>query len=216
MRKQPSHPHQTSFGIDLSTAEMPCVKDDRDGTNESATLTVTVPDHVSVYTVTLKRTDVMSLQKLTIIRSPGDAAALFSDRLKDVDREHLLVLMLDTKQHVIGINTVSIGSMDSSLVHPREVFKPAIIGNAASIILAHNHPSGDPMPSQEDRRATERIVQAGKILGMEMLDKSNQLRDEIGTYNSGSPCVRSAIQGRDIFHKLTYDTANTEQGIRAL
>ena len=83
----------------------------------------------------------------------------------------MLVLMLDTKQHVIGINTVSIGSLDSSLAHPREVFKPAIIANPASIILAHNHPSGDPMPSHKDRRVTERLVQAGKILGIEVLDR---------------------------------------------
>lgn len=79
-------------------------------------------------------------------------------------------MMLDTRNSVIGLNTVTIGILDSSLVHPREVFKPAILSNAASIVLAHNHPSGDPMPSQEDRRATERIVQAGKILGIEVLD----------------------------------------------
>lgn len=81
------------------------------------------------------------------------------------------MLLLDTQNRVIGINTVSIGILDSSLVHPREVYKPAIIANAsASIILAHNHPSGDPMPSHEDRRVTERLVQAGKILGIEVLD----------------------------------------------
>ncbi len=107
---------------------------------DSAILTVTVPEHVSIYTVTLKRTDVMSLQKPAFIRSPGDAAVLFWDLLQDVDREHLLVLMLDTKQHVIGINTVSIAQLGSPLVHPREVFKPAILANAASIVSRAQSP----------------------------------------------------------------------------
>ena len=81
-----------------------------------------------------------------------------------------MVLMLDTKNRVIGINTVSVGILDSALVHPREVFKPAILCNASSIILAHNHPSGDPSPSFEDQRVTKRIKEAGDLLGIEVLD----------------------------------------------
>lgn len=170
MRKQASNPYQTSFGVDLHAAAMPHRESDDLLVKEADAFTISVPEHVPVFTVTLKRSDVISLQSRTVIRSPGDAAAIFRDRLKEVDRDQLIVMMLDTKLSVIGLNTVSIGILDSSLVHPREVFKPASIANAASIILAHNHPSGDPMPSQEDRRVTERLVKAGHLMGIEVLD----------------------------------------------
>jgi DNA repair protein RadC len=137
MRKQPSHPHQTSFGIELSSAAMPHRESDDCLIKEADTFTISVPEHVPVFTVTLKRTDVVSLQKRTVIRNPGDAATILREQLKEVDREQLIVMMLDTKLSVIGLNTVSIGILDSSLVHPREVFKPAILANAASIILAN-------------------------------------------------------------------------------
>jgi DNA repair protein RadC len=104
------------------------------------------------------------------IRSSADAGALVHAYLEGVDREHFVVLMLDQKNKVIGINTVSVGSLTASVVHPREVFKPAILSNAAAIILAHNHPSGAPQPSQEDRVLTVRLVTAGKLLGISILD----------------------------------------------
>jgi len=78
--------------------------------------------------------------------------------------------MLDQKNKIIGINTVSVESLTASVVHSREVFKPAILSNAAAIILAHNHPSGQPQPSQEDRILTVRLVAAGKLLGISVLD----------------------------------------------
>src|SRR5205085_7409354 len=90
--------------------------------------------------------------------------------LADTDREHFVILMLDQKNQVIGINTVSIGSLTASIVHPRECFKPAILSNAASIICGHNHPSGDPQPSREDRALTTRLVEAGRLLGIQVLD----------------------------------------------
>jgi DNA repair protein RadC len=90
--------------------------------------------------------------------------------LADVDREHFVVIMLDQKNKVIGINTVSIGSLTASIVHPREVWKAPILSNAAAIILAHNHPSGQPQPSQEDRVLTVRLVAAGKLLGISVVD----------------------------------------------
>jgi DNA repair protein RadC len=104
------------------------------------------------------------------IRSSADASTLLHTYLADVDREHFVVLMLDQKNKVIGIHTVSIGSLTASVVHPREVFKPAILSNAAAIILAHNHPSGQTQPSQEDRVLTVRLVTAGKLLGISILD----------------------------------------------
>src|SRR5437899_11123120 len=81
-----------------------------------------------------------------------------------------MVAMLDQKNKVIGINTVSMGSLTASVVHPREVFKIAILANCASIILGHNHPSSDPTPSKEDRALTARLVEAGKLLGISVID----------------------------------------------
>src|SRR5215475_7483458 len=104
------------------------------------------------------------------IRSSADAGALLHVYLEGVDREHFVVLLLDQKNKVIGISNVSIGSLTASVVHPREVFKPAISSNAAALILAHNHPSGAPQPSQEDRVLTVRLVAAGKLLGISVLD----------------------------------------------
>jgi DNA repair protein RadC len=87
-----------------------------------------------------------------------------------LDREHFLVVGLDAKHAVIGINTVSIGSVTMSIVHPREVFKPLILMNASAVILTHNHPSGDPTPSQEDRALTRRLKDGGELLGIRVLD----------------------------------------------
>ncbi|MDF0667174.1 MAG: DNA repair protein RadC [Nitrospira sp.] len=87
-----------------------------------------------------------------------------------LDREHFMVVGLDAKHAVIGINTVSIGSVTLSIVHPREVFKPMILMNASAVLLAHNHPSGDSTPSQEDRALTRRLKEGGDLLGIAVLD----------------------------------------------
>lgn len=86
------------------------------------------------------------------------------------DREHLLLLCLTTKNIITAINTVSIGTLDCSLVHPREVFKPAILSNASAVVLIHNHPSGDPEPSPDDIEITKRLVATGEILGIPVMD----------------------------------------------
>lgn len=85
-------------------------------------------------------------------------------------KEHLKSLLLDTKNRVLAIRTVSIGDLSSSIVHPREVFKDAVVASAASVIVAHNHPSGDPTPSAEDVAVTKRLMQAGEIMGIDLLD----------------------------------------------
>ena len=104
------------------------------------------------------------------ISGPTDAAAILHEYLKGTDRENFVVLLLNTKNRVIGINTVSIGSLNASLVQPREVFKPAILSNSASIIIGHNHPSGDTSPSREDTALTKRLIKAGEILDITVLD----------------------------------------------
>ena len=104
------------------------------------------------------------------ITSPTDAYEMGRNFMDGADREELVVCCLDTKNQPLAINVVSIGSLNSSVIHPREVFKAAILSNSASIILYHNHPSGDPTPSTEDYAATQRIVECGKLMGIELLD----------------------------------------------
>ena len=104
------------------------------------------------------------------ITSPEAAVGIFSAYLDGLDREVFCIAMLDTKNHIIGINTVSMGTLNSTAVHPREVFKPACIIGANAILLCHNHPSGDPEPSREDKEITDRLKEAGKVLGIDVLD----------------------------------------------
>lgn len=104
------------------------------------------------------------------ISSPEDAAAYLMERLRFLRKEHFVTLHLDTKHQVVGEEVVSIGSLNASIAHPREIFRTALKRNAAAIVCAHNHPSGDPSPSPEDVMVTERLIAAGKILGIEVLD----------------------------------------------
>lgn len=104
------------------------------------------------------------------VKNPSEMADIFNSYLDGADREHFVIAMLDRKGSLLGLNTVSVGTLSSSVVHPREVFKPAIVIGAASIILCHNHPSGDTTPSREDTDVTRRLVEAGKLLGIEVLD----------------------------------------------
>ena len=108
-------------------------------------------------------------QKPTV-KSPEDAIRSVKSQLKGKKKEHFLVLSLDTRGHLIETHPISVGSLDTSIVHPREVFKEAISSSAASVILAHNHPSGDPTPSEDDIRITKRLVEVGEIMGIEVLD----------------------------------------------
>jgi DNA repair protein RadC len=104
-------------------------------------------------------------------RDAGDVATyLIRQGYADRDREAFIVLLLDVKHRVIAEEVVTIGILDGSLIHPREVFKAAVAGSAAGIVLAHNHPSGDPKPSGEDLATTKRLVEAGKILGIPVVD----------------------------------------------
>jgi len=104
------------------------------------------------------------------IRAPKDIARLFMDEMKDYDREHFKAAFLNTKNQIIKIVTVSIGSLNASIVHPREILKPAIAASAASIVLVHNHPTGDPTPSREDIEFTRRFARCGELIGIELLD----------------------------------------------
>jgi DNA repair protein RadC len=124
---------------------------------------------IPVYRIAMIKESAISVEQ-TKIRSPRDVFDAVRGYLADVDREHFLTLLLNTKNGIVGVNTTSIGTLNSSLVHPREVFKAAIIANSAAVILVHCHPSGNPDPSNEDLEITRRLVEAGKILGIEVLD----------------------------------------------
>lgn len=104
------------------------------------------------------------------IACPQDAAELLMEDLRHCREERFVCLFLDTKNQVIGRQTLSIGSLNASIVHPREVFKAAIRRSSASILCAHNHPSGDPTPSAEDIHLTKRLEEAGQLIGIELLD----------------------------------------------
>lgn len=105
-----------------------------------------------------------------VVSSPDHVDNLLRGRLAREDRENFVVVLLNTKNEVLETPNVSVGTLSSSLVHPREVFKPAIRASAANVILVHNHPSGNTDPSREDREITGRLTQAAEIIGIEVLD----------------------------------------------
>jgi DNA repair protein RadC len=88
----------------------------------------------------------------------------------DKAKEHFKLILLNSRNKIIRVRTISIGTLNTSLVHPREVFKDALAHSAASVVLAHNHPSGDPEPSEDDLKITKKLVESGKILGIEVID----------------------------------------------
>lgn len=104
------------------------------------------------------------------VNNPQTLVKVIRATIKDKAKEHFKLVLLNTRNRVTGIVPISVGTLNASLVHPREVFKEAIHGNAASVILVHNHPSNDPEPSDEDMRLTRRMIEAGNIMGIEVLD----------------------------------------------
>lgn len=105
-----------------------------------------------------------------VISSPQDAANLLMEEMRHLREEHFRALLLDTRHQVMRQQEISVGSLNASLVHPREVFRAAIAASASALVLAHNHPSGDPAPSKEDLALTQRLAQAGELMGIPVLD----------------------------------------------
>ncbi|MCC5911590.1 MAG: DNA repair protein RadC [Clostridiaceae bacterium] len=104
------------------------------------------------------------------IKTPDDVSNLLMEEMRYLKKEFFNVLLLNTKNELISVENISIGSLNASIVHPREVFVKAIKRSSSSIILTHNHPSGDPKPSNEDINITKRLIEAGNIIGIEVLD----------------------------------------------
>ena len=120
--------------------------------------------------IELGRRLALSQESKPVITSPEDVKTLVMEDMRYLDREHFKVIYLDRKGGIIVSEDISVGGLHSSMAHPREVFKNAVKRSAASIILVHNHPSGDPHPSNEDMETTRRLVEAGQIVGIEVLD----------------------------------------------
>ncbi|MFN9112721.1 MAG: RadC family protein [Bacteroidota bacterium] len=119
-------------------------------------------------------------------RDACEAVEEFWRRQPDSKQERFCVLTLDTKNHPIAWHVVSIGTVDAAIVHPREVFRPAIMDSATSVIVSHNHPSGDPEPSSHDLAITRRLIEAGKAVGIEVIDH----------IVAGTDCISLREQGR--------------------
>jgi DNA repair protein RadC len=125
---------------------------------------------IAMYEIFKRTNKLKKVGDNTKIKTAEDIFNYFVDKLEDKKKEHFYALYLDTKNYIISEECISVGTLNSSLIHPREVFNPAIKASANSIILAHNHPSGDCKPSGEDKEVTKKLQDAGKILGIKVLD----------------------------------------------
>ena len=128
-----------------------------------------VTKRINIVSIKLVKESSFLYQTLTI-SSPKDAYEMIKDQLQDLDREQFIIACLNTKNEPTNISVVSVGSLNKAIVHPREVFKTAILSNAASIMAFHNHPSGETTPSQQDIQLTHRLYEAGELLGIKLLD----------------------------------------------
>ncbi|MBL7125916.1 MAG: DNA repair protein RadC [Dehalococcoidales bacterium] len=124
----------------------------------------------AAFELTSRLESYQSTEKKETVKTPEDVVALVRSRLKGKKKEYFLALLLDTRNQLIRVAEISVGSLDSSIVHPREVFKEAVAASAASVIFAHNHPSGDPEASEDDLNLTKRLAEAGEIMGIDVLD----------------------------------------------
>jgi DNA repair protein RadC len=131
---------------------------------------VNAPYRIPRYTVSLVREKSINSTDYPIFSNSAAIYDRFKDMFNALDREHFMILCLDSKNRIIGLHDIATGSLSSAVVHPREVLKAAILNSAAAIIALHNHPSGDPTPSHEDKETTDRINAACKIMGIRMLD----------------------------------------------
>ena len=125
---------------------------------------------VPLYTTRLVRERTFTFPTRDQVRSPADAAAVLAEYFSDRDREEFVVAFLDTASTLTGLHVASVGGLAASIVEPRQVFKAAVLANAAAVLLAHNHPSGNPEPSREDVAVTRQLVEAGKVMGIPVHD----------------------------------------------
>ena len=140
-----------------------------------------------LYTTRLVRSRTFSFPTRDQVRSPADAAAVLAEYFADRDREEVVVVFLDSASTMTGLHVASVGGLAASIVEPRQVFKAAVLANAAALIVAHQHPSGNPEPSREDVAVTRQLVEAGKVMGVPVHDHliiTGQTADGAPVYTS--------------------------------
>lgn len=125
---------------------------------------------VPLYATRLVREHTFSFHERTQVCTPDAVAAVLRSYFESRDREEFVVCLLDTANTLTGLHVASIGGLAASIVEPRQVFKAAVLANAAALIVAHNHPSGNPEPSREDIKVTKQLVEAGKVMGIPIHD----------------------------------------------
>ena len=125
---------------------------------------------VPLFTTRLVRERTFDFQTRDHLRSPADAAAVLGEYFEGRDREEFVVAFLDTANTITGLHVASVGGLAAAIVEPRQVFKAAVLANAAALVVAHNHPSGNPEPSREDVAVTKQLVEAGKLMGIPVHD----------------------------------------------
>lgn len=125
---------------------------------------------IKLFQLVSERYQRIRLPNKIVFDSPQAVAAFLQEKIGREKREHFIVLSLDTANHLIEVNDISIGTLNANLVHPREVFHEAIANHAAKVIIAHNHPSGEAKPSLEDMKVTEKLVETGELLGISLID----------------------------------------------
>lgn len=135
-----------------------------------ATQPSTVSESLALATYEVHGNDPTHIDERPLVTSPEAGAEIIVPLLDGLDREVCLALMLDVRHRLIAIETISVGSVDHTFMTPREIFKAALQHGAAALVVAHNHPSGDPNPSRDDERVTKRIMEAGDIIGIQLLD----------------------------------------------
>ena len=141
----------------------------QDGSRQSA-YQRSLFSHLPLYTTRLVREGMFTFPEREQVTAPADVAAVLTAYFEDRDREEFVICLLDTANTLIGLSCASTGGLAASIVEPRQVFKTAILANAAAIIVAHNHPSGNPEPSREDIRITRQLAEAGKLMGVPVHD----------------------------------------------
>lgn len=130
------------------------------------------PEHetLALYAKVAADLDATAYMDRPTINDPDEAHALVAPFLTNADREHSVVLALDTKHRVLSVRLASVGSLSHTFMVPRDLYRDALLDNASAVLLAHNHPSGDSTPSKDDERVTRRLDEAGRLIGVEMLD----------------------------------------------
>lgn len=163
--------HQEETLFSTSQDGLKCLAgQDFDGLKFLGNLTKTEAARILAAIEIGKRIAYASTSNMEHITSPGDAAQLLMGKMRNLTHECFVVLLLNTKNRVIRVKQIAEGSLTSAVVHPREVFAPAVIAHCGSILVAHNHPSGDPYPSTEDRNLTRALEEAGNIIGIPLID----------------------------------------------